>query len=222
LREKKHQLFGRIDTILRIFLDKDGKVNYDRINENTTVKELLEAVDIFLGGYPLPCDRCEESCCKKAWSVEMDNVCVNRLCKGNAESSLKFVEERLLKKKNYYRDFYQLVLKKDKDCSFVSEDNRCSIYEERPVICRLYVCCDRSFRYNVLRELVGSTYLKALVLEHRMRSKNFTERTIKNYRRNPVLFAADYDASLEKIIQYAEEEGWLDEDEKELLYEVME
>jgi hypothetical protein len=92
------------------------------------------------------------------------------------------------------------------------------IYKERPVICRLYICTAKSYRYNVVRELIGSTYLKALILEDKMRKNAFTERTIKKYRRNPAVFAKDYDILLEDIFNYAEEEGWLFYDEREELY----
>jgi Fe-S-cluster containining protein len=203
---------------MRLILDTDGKVNYDEININTTVYEVLEAVNTFLKDNPLPCNKCIDSCCRKSWSVEMDNVCVNRLSGWKDEVAVEFVKDGLIKKKNYYRDFTQFVLKKETHCNFITEKSLCSIYNERPIICRLYMCTSKSYRYNVVRELIASTYLKALVLEDKMRNNNFTERTIKKYRRNPAVFAEDYDISLAAIFNYAQEEGWLDEDEREELY----
>lgn len=207
---------------MKLFYDKDKKANYDSIDETTTVKDLLEAIDIFLGENPLPCNNCEESCCKKSWSVEMDNICVNRLCIWDTKAAVKFTKDKLVKKKNYYREFNQFVVKKEKECPFITEDNLCTIYEQRPVICRLYICCDKSYRYNVLRELIGSTYLRALILEDRINNNNFTQRTINNYRKNPAVFAKDYDILLSDIIRYSEYEGWLDEDEKQDLYKLYE
>lgn len=202
---------------MHLLLDSEGKINYDKIDEYTTVKALLNAIDIFLGENPLPCGECEESCCKKSWSVEMDNICVNRICNWNDEAAASFVKSRLLKKKNYYRDFYQYVLKKEKECTFITETNLCTIYTQRPIICRLYICSARSYRYNLLRELIGTTYLKALIFEERMRTNNFTQRTVDKYKRNPAVNTRDYDLRLEDIFIYAEDEGWLDPDEKELL-----
>jgi Fe-S-cluster containining protein len=204
---------------MKLLLDTEGKVNYHSIDKNTKVKDLLEAIDVFLNINPLPCDNCEESCCKKAWSVEMDNVCVNRISKCNGEVATRFVKDKLIKKKNYCRDFYQFVLKKEKDCTFITEDNLCTIYEERPIICRLYICTPKSYRYNLLRELIGSTYLKALVFEEKMRNKDYTERTIKKYKENPAVFAKDYDILLEDIFDYSEYEGWIDSEERQELYE---
>lgn len=203
---------------MKLFYDEDGKANYDILTKSTIVSELLRAVDIFLNDNPLPCDNCIESCCSKKWSVEMDNICVNKLSNWDKESQLKFVKDKLIVKRNYYRDFNQYVVKKDIKCIFINECNRCKIYNIRPVICRLYICCDKSYRYNLLRELIGSTYLRALILENRANSNNYTSSTIKNYKRNPAFLAKDYDISIEKIIIYAKEEGWIDEEESKDLY----
>ncbi|AVK46772.1 MULTISPECIES: YkgJ family cysteine cluster protein [Clostridium] len=204
---------------MKLLFDGEGKVNYDKIAKNTTVKDVLDAIDIFLNNNPLDCNGCEESCCKKSWSVEMDNVCVNKLSNWDNEAASNFVQERLVKKRNYYRDFDQYVLDKKTDCNFITETNLCTIYEERPVICRLYICSARSYRYNVIRELIGSTYLKALVLEEKIRKNDFPEQTIDKYKRNPAVFAKEYDILLEEIFDYAEDEGWLYSDERDELYE---
>lgn len=204
---------------MKLLFDGEGKVNYDKIAKNTTVKDVLDAIDIFLNNNPLDCNGCEESCCKKSWSVEMDNVCVNKLSNWDNEAASNFVQEKLVKKRNYYRDFDQYVLDKKTDCNFITETNLCTIYEERPVICRLYICSARSYRYNVIRELIGSTYLKALVLEEKMRKNDFPEQTIDKYKRNPAVFAKEYDILLEEIFDYAEDEGWLYSDERDELYE---
>jgi Fe-S-cluster containining protein len=129
------------------------------------------------------------------------------------------VQEKLVKKRNYYRDVDQYVLDKKTDCNFITETNLCTIYGERPVICRLYICSARSYRYNVIRELIGSTYLKALVLEEKMRKNDFPEQTIDKYKRNPAVFAKEYNILLEEIFDYAEDEGWLYSDERDELYE---
>jgi|GEM_PF-2985315 len=203
---------------MKVLFDDEGKVNYDKLNKNTTVKGVLDAVDVFLNNNPLDCNGCEESCCKKSWSVEMDNICVNKLTNWNDEAALDFVQEKLIKKTNYYRDFDQYVLNKKKDCNFITETNLCTIYEDRPVICRLYICSPRSYRYNVIRELIGSTYLKALVYEDEIRNNNLTSETTSMYKRNPAVFAKEYNILLEEIFDYAEDEGWLDLDEREELY----
>ena len=99
---------------MKLLFDAEGKVNYDEINENTTVKEVLASIDVFLNDNPLTCDKCDESCCKKSWSVEMDNVCVNKLSNWNNEAALDFVGKKLVKKKAYLhlQKQYQNELKK--------------------------------------------------------------------------------------------------------------
>jgi hypothetical protein len=73
----------------------------------------------------------------------------------------------------------------------------------------------------VIRELIGSTYLKALIYEEKIRNNNFTNETINKYKRNPAVCAKDYNILLEKIFDYSEDEGWLDIDEREELYKEM-
>lgn len=205
---------------MKIFLNSDGAVDFDEINNNSTVDELLDAIDIFLKNNPLPCGSCDDSCCKKSWSVEMDNVCVNRLCSWNKDAAIEFVQDKLMRKMNYFKDFYQYVLRKDKECTFVTKDNWCTIYEARPIICRLYICSKKSQRYNILREIIGCTYLSALVAEYKINSNKLTERAISRHRENPAVFAKGYDIYIEDIINYAETQGWLDPDERELLYNI--
>jgi Fe-S-cluster containining protein len=202
---------------MKLLLDDEGKINYDSITPDTTVQELLDAIDIFLEGHRLPCGSCEDSCCKKSWAVEMDNVCVNRLCGWDGAAAGGFIRDKLSLKVNYFRRFRQYVLKKDIDCSYITPDNLCNIYEQRPIICRLFICSEKSYRYNMIRELIGGTYLKALVIEERIRRGNYAHRTINRYRRNPAVFAKGYDALLYDIIGYAKGEGWVGpEDEREL------
>jgi Fe-S-cluster containining protein len=203
---------------MKLILNSEGKVDYDNLDKDATVRDVLEAIDIFLSKNPLPCNNCEESCCKRDWSVEVDNVCVNRLSGWSDEAAVSFVQDRLVKKKNYAMDFNQYVLVKEKNCSFITEENLCTIYENRPIICRLYICTPKSYRYNLLRQLIGSTYLKALILEDRQRNNNFTKGTINKYKRNPAFGVKDYDIFLEDIFIYGEEQGWLDFDEKQELY----
>lgn len=206
---------------MRVFLDAGGKVNYDEITGDSSVQELLDAIDIFLNDHKLPCDNCGESCCKKSWAVEMDNVCVNRLCDGDEREAGIFIKDKLVMKENFFKQFDQYVLKKEKNCGFVTEANLCTIYEQRPVICRLYICSAKSRRYNVIRELIGAAYLEALVSEEKIRSDHVTDKTISWYRRNPAVFAKDYNILLEDIVCYAQEEGWIDPDDLQELYQVM-
>lgn len=203
---------------MKLFLDAEGKVDYDKITDGTTVGELLEAIDLFLEDNKLPCDICGESCCKKSWSVEIDNVCVNRLCGWDREAASNFIEEKLVMKENFFRGFFQYVLKKETNCCYVTESNLCTIYGQRPIICRLYICSPRSHRYNVVRELVGGTYLRALVIEEKIRRNHTTAEMLVQYRRNPAVFARDYDILIDDILYYAQEEGWLYPEETEELY----
>lgn len=203
---------------MKLLIDIEGKINYDKITKHSTVQDLLEAIDIFLNDNTLSCDKCQDNCCKKTWSVEMDNVCVNRLCNWDKESARNFVQDKLLMKENMYREFDQYVLNKETNCNYISATNFCTIYDKRPIICRLYICSPKSYRYNVIRELISGAYLKALVMEEKMRNSHFTQRMDNQYGSNPAVFARNYNILLEDVLNYAQEEGWLDPEETQELY----
>ena len=65
-----------------------------------------------------------------------------------------------------------------------------------------FICSAKSHRYNVNREMIGATFLKALIIEEKMRNNHFAERTVNQYRRNPAVFARDYNILLQDIFNY--------------------
>jgi Fe-S-cluster containining protein len=199
---------------MRLYLDPSGKVDYDEIPDNATVQDLLDAVDTFLVAHPLPCNDCPESCCKKVWAVEVDNVAARRLAGGGDEALAVFVREKLVLKRNRAMGFNQYVLNKKMLCTYVTQGNRCAAYAKRPVICRLFICAPKSYRYNQTRELIAATFLQALVMEENKRSKQLSERTIRRYRQNPALFAVDYAMKLKDVFAYARRMGWREDGEQ--------
>jgi Fe-S-cluster containining protein len=202
---------------MKLLLDVEGKVNYDKISEFTTVQDVLDAIEIFLNDHPLPCEQCEDSCCKKSWSVEMDNVCVNRLCNWDSAAAEKFIDDKLVIKENYALQFDQYILNKDTNCKFITESNLCTVYEQRPVICRLFICSAKSYRYNLIRGLIAATYLKALVIEEKLRKDKIMPGTDNHYP-NPAVYAKDYNMLMAEIINYSYEEGWLESEDIQGLY----
>jgi Predicted Fe-S-cluster oxidoreductase len=202
---------------MKVILDIEGNVNYDEMTVDSTVQDLLDAIDLFLNDNILSCDKCKESCCKTAWSVGVDNISANRLCNWDDKEISDFIQNKLVLKENLLREFDQYVIKKETNCIFVTEGNLCSVYERRPLICRLFMCNPKSHRYNVIREIVAATCLEALVNEEKMRSVPLAQREVNNYRRNPAVFAKDYNILLYDILKFAQEVGWLDEDALEEL-----
>ena len=193
---------------MNVTINAEGRADCGGIDGQTTVQDLLDAVDQFLQAHPLPCQTCADSCCKKHWAVEVDNVAARRLA---GEDARDFMRSRLKQKWNYALDFRQLVLKKHGPCPYVTEAGLCSVYEKRPVICRLYICCPRSERYDRLREVVAATYLQALVFERNMLHQDLSARTLAKYRQNPALGAADYSLPLADVIAYGQWMGWLED-----------
>jgi Fe-S-cluster containining protein len=193
---------------MRIFLDSSGKMNYNELSPGATVRDLLDAADAFFAVCPPPCQACAHSCCKKSWAVEVDNVAARRLFGGEVQPG------KLVLKLNHAMGIMQYVLDKKAACPFVTQENRCTAYGARPLICRLYTCAPKSRRYDQLREMVAATFLRALVMEQNMRRNPLSQRTLRDYRLNPALEARDYAVPLEDVLDYAQRAGWLDEGER--------
>ena len=190
-----------------------GAVDIDALEPGTTVQDLLDAIDVFLQANPLDCTGCALSCCRRAWSVEVDNVSAGRLCGGQGAEVSCFVREKLMLKRNHALGFNQFVLNKTTDCHYILPDNRCGVYAVRPIICRLYICGALSPRYNALRSAVGATYLQALVLEEAQRADGAPVQAGNN----PALSARDYSLRLTDILRYAAAQGWLEDEKREEL-----
>jgi len=186
---------------MKLALNNSGQIDYDQLEEKDTLADLLEAIDLFIEDNPLPCSQCQNGCCRKPWAVEVDNVSVRRLSDLAGISQAAFVDEMLELKENKYLDFDQYVMKKQTSlCPFVSDFNRCQVYESRPLICK---------RYNQLREAAAATYLQALVFEQIIRNHNLGPAQLSNLTENPALFSQNYQLSLQKILDYAAGEGWI-------------
>jgi Fe-S-cluster containining protein len=200
---------------MRLFLDLSGKVDYDKIPNGATVQDLLDAVDTFLLSHPLPCDACPDSCCKKTWAVEVDNVAARRLSDGGDAALAAFVREKLVLKRNRSMGFRQYVLDKKTLCTYVTQGNRCNAYDNRPVICRLFICAPKSYRYNKSREVIAAAFLQALVMEENMRGRQLSDATLRRYRQNPALLAADYAVRLKDVFAHARRVGWMEDGEQQ-------
>ena len=195
---------------MKLFFNESGQLDYDTIGDTDTLADLLQAVDLFIDRHPLSCSRCENSCCRKPWAVEVDNVSVRRLCADHKIPQSELISSMLETDENKHLDFDQYIMKKQSaHCPWLSEMNRCRIYQSRPLICRLYSCFPKSQRFNQLREASAATFLLALVFEQLIDQQQPSERQLEYYQKNPALNALDYKVGLQKILDYALDEGWL-------------
>lgn len=195
---------------MKLFFNEAGQIDYDAFDNGTTLDDLLQAIDIFIDNHPLSCGQCQNGCCRKPWAVEVDNVSARRICADTRMSQADFFDDMVEIDENKHLDFDQYVMKKQTPhCPWVTESNRCRVYQSRPLICRLYTCSLKSLRYNQLREASAATFLQALVFEQMINNQNPSASQIDYYKKNPALYARDYSIELQKIIDYALEEGWI-------------
>ena len=195
---------------MKLFYNESGQIDYETLEQDASLCGLLQAIDIFIDKNPLPCSQCQDGCCRKSWAVEVDNVSVRRLSTEAGISRSEFVSKMLDLEENKSLDFDQYVMKKQTaHCPWVTESNRCRIYQSRPLICRLYTCSAKSLRYNQLREASAATFLQALVFEQIIDNEKPSASQLEYFAKNPALHAPDYNIELQKIIDYAVDEGWI-------------
>ena len=83
------------------------------------------------------------NCCKTTSPIFRD-VDINRISKRLGMKSQKFIEF-------YLRiDEDQDYVLQSSPCTFLNDDNTCSIYEDRPLACREYPHTDRKNMYQIL------------------------------------------------------------------------
>lgn len=177
---------------MKVFLNEKGEVDFTGVNGETTVQELLDAIDVFLEEHPVNCHKCKGDCCKKR--IAVDNIFVKRNCRGNL---MRFAEQKLELKDS------QLFLKRKIACKFLTGLNKCDIYNTRPLICRLYMCFPYSKQYELLEGLLVRVFTMALVHEAAETQVSDPRELEKNATAtNPVLYADDYNLSLKSIISW--------------------
>lgn len=76
--------------------------------------------------------KCKKDCGECCGIVPIPTIVWNR----NKDKVQKFV------KQTYISEVFVFPITEDLKCCFLTKDNKCSIYEERPDVCKRYGICD--------------------------------------------------------------------------------
>lgn len=88
---------------------------------------------------PSPCDRCDAACCKQsAWPYA-----VLLQSEDERRRFLPWSTTTLLSDADGSTQTVQVIGYRDGRCPFLSNDDRCSIYDDRPLSCRQFECTRR-------------------------------------------------------------------------------
>lgn len=132
---------------MKIYKNKEGKMDINKLKKDTTIKNYLNEIDNFLETNPVPCFSCKENCCKRDWNIELDIVFFNRFM--ISKDNLNNVIDDII----YINELFRPVFK-DNPCKFLYNYNMCSIYPKRPYICRAYNCYPETEKYKILKDLI--------------------------------------------------------------------
>ena len=100
----------------------------------------------FKDTFPVPdCDKCAEKCCPPRVAISLFDVArfvdkkLNKLIAGAFEGYVKLLlSDDGGKDVELSRPYMAPAASEPKDCVFLDEHRKCSIYEDRPLICRSY------------------------------------------------------------------------------------
>lgn len=190
----------------------DNKLDYIKLSPSDSVQSISDALQQYLNFYPLSCDSCKESCCS-VFPIRPDNVFMKQpeffpvekqQCNGNW-----FLKDAL----DFENRLYVMPKKETSNGAicYYCNDGKCTIYNERPILCRLYTCISISDRWNELLNIIVQAYKNALeyeIMEQtvRLRGGKVSPHPIEE--RNPALYADDYSLQIGKLLHWSNENGW--------------
>ena len=134
-----------------MFFNAAGEVDVRGLQETSTVQDFFDAVDVFLGAHPLPCETCQQNCCKGRFKIHMDSIAARRMTKGHVERILPKLFVDLGENK-----LEIFMVAGQKKCRHLDGLSRCLVYSARTASCRTYICIPRSELYRILDAAVAA------------------------------------------------------------------
>lgn len=173
---------------MEIYLTVTGELDCTPPEPAAAVADLAVAVARFAAPR-IDCAACANSCCA-GLAVYADGVFAGRLVGGERDPGVML---RRLLRFEPAMGVWRLPQTSGGRCRFLAGDGRCLIYLIRPLVCRLHICIRSEAGFARLKEDIYLAYHQALAAELAGVPPSG----------NPVSGAADYDASIAAIIEWA-------------------
>lgn len=208
-----------------IIYNNCNKLKVKNINSADTVQDYLDALDEYLKREPLPCRECNNNCCKRSnWSIAVDNVYFLKKTKNNIHNIDKFFKRecyQISKNKNLM-PHYSIKNPFKSSCKDLNGLNQCSIYNNRPLVCRTYTCIKKDDKLELMSNLISETAKFAFSYNCvYIRTGNLFFK--EYYEKNPFYNKYDYNVPIKEILEYAAEvfDSSILDEEREYLSELL-
>ncbi|MEG2411263.1 MAG: YkgJ family cysteine cluster protein [Clostridium sp.] len=207
--------------IIELFLTEDKKIDFKCINNNETLESYLESIEKLIASNPINCSQCTESCCKKSWNIIVDVPFMQRVANNEKEKIIELFNSKL-KCDMLDEDIETARIKFDKklNCPFIDENNICTIYEQRPLTCKVFVCFGDSKKHSFFKLMIRS-FMTTLAV------KMYFD-YVKNEELSDLVFEVDYkdvikynDLKLNYILEWYCDNYNMNEDELELFNDII-
>jgi Fe-S-cluster containining protein len=149
-----------------VFINSQGELTCSGLGISTSVSDMINAVLDFCEKH-VDCAACRQTCCA-GLTVYPDHIFLDRLLQLSRHSlsdqDLAALPTRLLR---FDKDAGKWFLPQSDDgcCKFLSRTNRCTIYEARPLVCRLHICGKIESGFKQVKNNIYFAYQDALRLE---------------------------------------------------------
>jgi len=188
---------------MKVFLTEAGQLSCDQLEETATVADLIDAV-LQICKPHIDCSRCPNTCCA-GLIVYADNVFARNL----------FVLAQRSLNPGDTLEFMVRILQPDatgkwtvaKDlasrCKFLTREGKCSIYNIRPLVCRLHTCIPCTPSLQRLKNGLYLAYQEALRTEmSQLLAGNPSQGDLRNEKLNPISGAVNYNTPISTICRW--------------------
>jgi len=176
---------------MNIFFSKPDFCECDKINVSDTVEDFIFEIETFCrNAYSMQiCKNCTQVCCKSD-DVWIDNVFYRKY--KNSDIGTRF---------DRTTDDYVKLRTDGNACNFLQKNGQCSIYQTRPLICRIFLCNEgrETYFYGIMNA-INYTYTDALHKEFLYKQKELDINKLSN---NPALFAKNYETTILQCVDFA-------------------
>lgn len=189
---------------MNVFINNQGELTCSGLDANNTVTDLINAVMDFCKMH-INCTDCTQTCCA-GLTVYPDHVFLYRLLRLSRQSlsrqDLMDLPIRVMRYDPVAGRWF-LLQRNNGRCLFLSQTNRCMIYEARPLVCRLHVCGNIESGLRKMKNALYFAYQDALHQEmaYRLPQKLRSAVSIR-HTTNPVLGNLTYDTPLSVVWEW--------------------